>query len=443
MSTRMPLLLDDPVLRQLIDANSRTSEKLARELRTGGVDPATLPAFTILKLDRNEQSDAAESIEGLISSLASDDDVIVRSAATEMHRLLADQSVSGADPRRLAFIIGESLFRERTLPSAARVTGVLKSESREPSSVVWIEDGFVRLRHRSLGEACAAAWYVDRAYQRDMSIVGLDVPSDLVRRLAFVQSPVTPASISDQARVDIWTGPGIVGPAHEATVRSLGSPVQLAAKSATVVEYLDFLRAIGTDPGQWLPSGAPHVGVLQPLVERMPNGRVSDPAQGALPMTTVSWWGATAYSAWVGGRLPTSLEWELAARGADGRMFPWGDHATRDTANCADHWADDDLIGYEAWKARMDQGSIPTGGVSQAGMFPHSTSACGAVDMGGNHWEWTSTTLPSGRAVIAGGSYDNPLRALRASTRGYYSLGGRSNAVGFRVAFDGMSSSGG
>jgi iron(II)-dependent oxidoreductase len=89
------------------------------------------------------------------------------------------------------------------------------------------------------------------------------------------------------------------------------------------------------------------------------------------PVAEVSWFAATAYCAWRGGRLPTEVEWEYAARGPDGWVFPWGNDFDPDNAVCAQN-----SDGNRSW----DVGSRPAG-----------VSWVGAHDMSGNLYEWTSS----------------------------------------------------
>lgn len=162
---------------------------------------------------------------------------------------------------------------------------------------------------------------------------------------------------------------------------------------------------------------------------------------GDHPVVEVSWYGAAAYCEWVGARLPTEAQWEYAARGPEGHIFPWGDEldVTRLNycdADCDSDWADESF----------DDGYASTAPV---GSYPDGASWVGAFDLSGNVWEWTADRYgeyPSGGQenptgpstgdyrVNRGGSWYNSWSNLRAA----YRTGGhpvdRLDLVGFRCA---------
>ena len=93
--------------------------------------------------------------------------------------------------------------------------------------------------------------------------------------------------------------------------------------------------------------------------------------------------------------VPSSLEWEAAARGFDGRLFPWGDQVDTSLVNCADSWSDHPLVTYAAWREEHDRGRLSRALPGPVDAHPGNTSPFGVRELGGNVWEWTSTVLDS------------------------------------------------
>ena len=141
-----------------------------------------------------------------------------------------------------------------------------------------------------------------------------------------------------------------------------------------------------------------------------------------LPVTNVNWNEARAFCAFAGGRLPTEDEWEKAARGSDGREFPWGTELDCARAN----WGNFENEGPCAGKN--------PGKPVAAGSYPQGASPFGALDMAGNVWEWVADRYERdlSRRMVRGGSCCSYFVEPRAPNRNAWDPGHRDGDLGFR-----------
>ncbi len=209
----------------------------------------------------------------------------------------------------------------------------------------------------------------------------------------------------------------------------------------TNAQFAAFLNAQGnqTEGGvTWLELEGEDYLIEQVEDEYQPKSGYAD-----YPITEVSWYGADAYCEWAGVQLPTEAQWEYAARGTQGYVYPWGN--TQDgtrlnfcDANCTYEWkATEDADGYER--------TAPVNG------YQDGASWCNALNMAGNVWEWvadwygdyplTPQTNPTGSTikdskVFRGGSWCNNWFDVRATSRNSNTPDTRYVHIGFRCAGD-------
>ena len=184
----------------------------------------------------------------------------------------------------------------------------------------------------------------------------------------------------------------------------------------TNAEYAAFVEAAGHDaPRHWNDG-------------RVPEGLTDH------PVVNVTWRDALAYVQWLAEqtkqpyRLPSEAEWEKAARGEDGRLWPWGDEWDASRVNC------------------KPDGPGSTTPVDQ---YPNGLSPYGCHDMAGNVWEWCSSTytgypyqIGDGREdpssgigrILRGGYFDSNADRLRCGCRDWYLPEKRGDTFGFRIA---------
>ena len=175
-----------------------------------------------------------------------------------------------------------------------------------------------------------------------------------------------------------------------------------------------------------------------------------------LPITCVNWYDAQNYCSFVGGRLPTEAEWEKAARGTTGSLWPWGNQIP----DCS-------LSNFRNVSSYCQGGVVEVASYAENsthGTIRSARSLYGLLDVAGNAWEWTAdwydaryyqrheTKNPTGPDTcsveqtqefdvcqyksIRGGSYNSQQDAIRTTARGFLLPDQYDNNIGFRCAYD-------
>ena len=234
--------------------------------------------------------------------------------------------------------------------------------------------------------------------------------------------------VPDIAWVEVPAGVFIYGEGKERETRRLDS-FRMAKYPVTNAQYQCFIDDDGYADERW----------WRDL--KRPEPEESQWSQANRPRTDVDWYEAVAFCRWFSSRLglatdavrlPTEREWEKAARGNDGRAYPWGDEIEKANAN------------YYKSRDPFERPNTP-GDTTPVGFYNgkayggfqtmNSPSPYGLYDMAGNVWQWMGDDYPKTHyRYLRGGSfmdYDYNLRSWTRNSAGpdYYSI-----AVGFRCA---------
>jgi formylglycine-generating enzyme required for sulfatase activity len=191
----------------------------------------------------------------------------------------------------------------------------------------------------------------------------------------------------------------------------------IAVHPVTNLQYQKFIQATG----HFTPSG-----------NDWWNSWIGDkypPGMDHHPVVFVSWYDAMRYCEWAGCMLPTEAQWEKAARGPDGRIFPWGDNTERA----------DELMNFDS----------NIGRTTEVGLYPDGASPYGCLDMSGNVWEWCADWFSPGywrqerrspkgprqgmRRVDRGGGWQMDARRCRSAYRGHWPPNHPDRDLGFRT----------
>ncbi|MBI4189935.1 MAG: SUMF1/EgtB/PvdO family nonheme iron enzyme [Betaproteobacteria bacterium] len=220
-------------------------------------------------------------------------------------------------------------------------------------------------------------------------------------------------------------GPDDERPAHQVSVAAFELD-RLPVTNARFAEFLNAAGARNTNGERLFDDDDPDA-----RIHRQGARWTADLGFETHPVVEVSWPGARDYCAWRGKRLPTEAEWEKAARGSDGRKYPWGNSPPDRT---------------------RAQFAVRYNDTAPVDAFPAGASPYGVLDLAGNAWEWVSSAYRSypynandGREDLKagpvratrGGGHDSPAEEITTTQRGrFLSRNPRSghHNIGFRCA---------
>lgn len=273
------------------------------------------------------------------------------------------------------------------IPAAVPAPPPAGEESEDPPALIGVTF-----------EARNAHGYPEYTLERDPS----------VRLIALAASEFTLGSLAVEADDD--EGP---------TTRVRLSPFLIARCETSNAQWARFCRATGTPAPAF------------------------DEDESDLPVVGISWEEARAYCTWAGGALPSEAQWEFAAKGAEGRRYPWGARSPGEAHDVAN-------VGREEGGASVPDERDGFAERAPVTAFPAGASPCGTLNQAGNVWEWCSSRYaeryPGGRTegydgpepgpdlrVIRGGGFRTPPSKCRTTFRFAARPSTRNPELGFRL----------
>lgn len=219
--------------------------------------------------------------------------------------------------------------------------------------------------------------------------------------------------------VFIPAGPAIVGSFN-------GEPFEAPQRTVYVQAfYIDKYEVTNSQYKQFVDATGrkPPVNVINPDYTVWQNGTFPEELANH-PVVNVTWHDAKAYCEWKGKRLPTAIEWEKAARGPYGNIYPWGNEYFEGFANL-----------YQKGESYVNRKTVPVG------TYDMSKSYYGVYDLAGNVWEWVNdsyidSTQKTVKKLAKGGGwgYNGNRYTARASYSLMFDPDYTSNCLGFRCA---------
>jgi serine/threonine-protein kinase len=281
--------------------------------------------------------------------------------------------------------------------------------------LVWIIIAIIGL---GAGLVAWRLWSNQKNLQRSPRATPEQSPSQPTTGLISATPQASPGSIQTTAPDGMVFVPGGVFKMGRDDGDELERPAHIVEVKAFFIdrnevtngEYQQFISATNRRaPAHWVGG-------------KIPAGQIK------FPVVNVLWSDANAYARWAKKRLPTEAEWEFAARGTDGRIYPWGNEWKPDYANA---------------------GQLKSGRLFDVGRYLPGAGPFGALDMSGNAWEWTasdfrdypghkiaSSLTGSGLKVIRGGAYDAAPKSATTTYRGAVPPDRAYDKTGFRCARD-------